>query len=200
MSVVYQTIVTVPDDFIEKILEKALNWKFGISARLSENQFAILAKNNSYPGIEEVIKVSRIYKDSVFKTVTTCDMDLTSADILTISNGEVIDERRDLWFDFIYDLSRKNKTDFTEIQKFETEARKHFNMIDSFLRRRYKHENFKDILESNISSMDFTYQSKGALFSAKRKDHIHVDVEIEIFGEAVENQSDGDLIYDGLPF
>lgn len=73
-------------------------------------------------------------------------------------------------------------------------------MIDSFLRRRYKHENFKDILESNISSMDFTYQSKGALFAAKRKDLIHVDVEIEIFGEAVENQSDGDFIYDGLPF
>jgi hypothetical protein len=200
MSVVYQTIVTVPDDFIEKILEKALNWKFGISAKLRGNKFAILAKNYSYPGIDEIIDISKIHQDAVFETVTTCEMDLTTADILTISNGKVINERRDLWFNFIYDLSKKNKIDIAEIQEFETEARKYFNMIDNFLRRRHKGNNFKEILESNVSSMDFNYQSRNVLFSAKRKDLINVDVDIEIFGEIVEDQSDDESDYDGLPF
>ena len=130
MSLIYQTVVTIPEKFIEKELERIFNWNLGLNAKLENNRFTFWAKNYPDPGLEQIINYSEKNPDLVFETESTCEMEPELADIYTISNGEIINEQKNTWFHFIYETEQKSRLASGDVSKFEEEARKYFNVID----------------------------------------------------------------------
>ncbi|GAH84372.1 unnamed protein product, partial [marine sediment metagenome] len=122
MSTVFQTIVTVPKDFIEKELEKILDWNLGLSVKLENNRFIFWAKNYPNPGLEQIINYSEKHRDFVFETESTCEMEPELAEIYTISNGEIISQQKNTWFNFIYESEPKNRLGVESVLQFEEEA------------------------------------------------------------------------------
>jgi hypothetical protein len=179
MSAVFQTIVTVPKDFIEKELEKILDWNLGLSAKLENNRFIFWTKNYPNPGLEQIINYSEKHRNLVFETESTCEMEPDVADIYTISNGEIISQQKITWFNFIYESELKSQLADDVVLLFEEKARDYFNMIDNHLRRKYGQGCFHEIHVPKFNSMEFYYSTDIAILIARRKDLKTLEVEIE---------------------
>jgi hypothetical protein len=202
MSIVYQTVVTVPENLIEKELENIFNWKYGLSAKLENNQLIFWAKNYPDPGLEQIIDYSEKHPDLIFESVSTSEMELDLADVYTISKGEIISQHKHTWFNIIYEAEQKSRLDSESALQFEEEARKYFNVIDNHLRRKYGQGCFHELHVPKFNSMDFYYSTDDAVLIARRKDLKTLEVEIELTKHeepelASENMED---LYKDVPF
>ncbi len=204
MSVVFETIVTVPKDFVEKELEKIFDWKLGLSAKLEKNQFSFLSKNYHLPGVAEIVELSKQYQDLVFTATTVCEMTFDIADIFEISNGEIIRARQDIYFDLLIDREDNKRIPPDVVETFSTEARRYFNMVDMHLVRNHEFRSFWELYQSQCSDLVFYYEGSEVLFKAKRKDRENITVDVEFVCETrkmkgYERGFEIDL-YDSLPF
>jgi hypothetical protein len=183
MSVVYETIVSVPEDFIEKILEDILNWDLGLSAKLENNQFAFLSKNYRDPGIKELMEQSIHHPDSVFSTISICEMAPEQADIFEISNGKIISARQDIYFELQIDPKDEKRISPYVLKTFAKKARTYFNMVDMHLVRNYEFSSFWELYQEHCSDLVFYFEKSEVLFKAKRKDRDSIIVNVEFIRE-----------------
>lgn len=202
MSVTFQTLITVPEDFIEKELEKILGWNFGLSAKLENNRFSFWAKNYPDPGLDQIIDYSEKYPDLIFEAESTCEMELDQSDIYTISNGDIISQQKLTWFKFIYNAEIISLLADESVLQFEEEARRYFNLIDNHLRRKYGNGCFHELHIPRFNSMEFYYSSDEATLIARRKDLKTLEVEIELTQHVEPERTNENIedLYKDVPF
>lgn len=199
MSVEYETIIKVPENFIGKILEGYFNYNIIMSARLKDNQFSFNSKNPDYPGVDKIVELSRNFPNIIFETITICDMNIEVAEILKINNGEIIDKRKEIWFNFQYEKNKKDKLTPEEKQEFEDKAREYFNIENNLVYKNYGMNGGLD--EDQFSSDRFFQQVNGVFSQTKRIKWNTLDVTLNFLKER-ENSNDIESLekYDPLPF
>ena len=198
MSVGYETIVKVPEAFVGKILEGYFNYNYIMSARLKHNQFSFYGKNVSYPGLDKIIELSKDFPDVIFEAITVCEMNIEVAEIFKINNGEVIDERKEIWFDFQYE-KQEDKLSPEEKLEFEEKAREYFNIINNHVYKNYGMNDDSD--DDQFSNDRFFYQLNDVVFQTKRIKWSKLDVKLNFLKERENNNnSKSQVDYDSVPF
>lgn len=199
MSVEYETIIKVPENFIGKILEGYFNYNNLISARLKDNQFSFFSKNLDFPGVDKIIELSRDFPSIIFETITICDLIIEVAEVLKINNGEVINKRKEIWFNFQYEKEKEEKLTPEEKQEFEDKAREYFNIENNLVYKNYGMNGGLD--EGQFSSDCFFNHGNDVFFQTKRIKWNTLDVKLNFLNErGNSNDLESREKYDSLPF
>jgi len=183
MSVAYETIVNVPENFIEKIFEDAIKPGCTVSSRLKDNKFSMLSWNYPYKAVDDLIEFSNKHSETVFTATTVCEMTPEMANIFEVSNGKVLSARQDIWFEIMIDKVYLSHIDPEIFAEFEKDVRKYFNAVDMDLVKNHRFDSFWELYKEHCSDLVYEYRNENVVFNAKREDVYSISVDVTIHGD-----------------